>query len=305
MILDNLMPVFALIVAGVILRRTGLTNDQFLRTGDRLIYYVFFPALLFGKIGGTPITAALPVSLWLAGGGALFVSFVLSLVAIAVLRIRPYQAGAFSQATYRFNTFVAIAVVGTARGDAGVQRLGELLSLVIPMANVLAVATLIWFSPRQLPHRERARLTLSGLVTNPLILACIAGMIWARFLPPMPAAMATTLRLAASITLPLALLSVGGALTLKAVRGHAALASVATILKCAILPLVGYVLLRTLGIEGDDRLIAMLFFAMPASTAMYVLATQLDSDASLASAIIVTSTIASFVSLSAVLLIFG
>jgi predicted permease len=170
---------------------------------------------------------------------------------------------------------------------------------------VLAVATLIWFSPRQMPHRERARLTLSGLVTNPLILACVAGMIWARLLPPMPVAMATTLRLAASLTLPLALLSIGGSLTLKAVQGHAALASLATVLKCAILPLVGYALLRALGIEGDDRLIAMLFFAMPASTAMYVLATQLDSDASLASAIIVTSTIASFVSLSAVLLIFG
>ncbi len=305
MILDNLMPVFVLIAAGTVLRRVGLTNDAFLRTGDRLIYYVFFPALLFGKIGGTPTAGALPIDLWLATIGALLVACVLSLIVIGVFGIGHYPAGAFSQATYRFNTYVAIAVVGTALGDAGVRRLGELLSLAIPICNVLAVATLIWFSPRQLDRRARARLTTRAVLTNPLIIACVAGMVWARVMPPLPVAVASTLRLAASITLPLALLSIGGSLTFEVVKGHLALASTATVLKCAVLPLVGYVLLRTLGVTGDDRLIAMLFFAMPASTAMYVLATQLDSDATLASAIIVVSTLASFVSLSVVLLLFA
>ena len=96
-------------------------------------------------------------------------------------------------------------------------------------------------------------------------------MVWARVMPPLPLAAATT----------------------------------ATVLKCAILPVIGYFLLQACGVTGDDRLIALLFFAMPASTAMYVLATQLDSDATLASAIIVVSTLASFVSLSVVLLLFA
>jgi len=305
MILDNLLPVFALIALGTGLRRRGLTDEAFLRTGDRLIYYVFFPALLFWKIGGTPTGDALPVALWTAGVGAMVAVFALGLVAIAVFRIGRFQAGAFSQATYRFNTYVAIAVVGNVMGDAGVQRLGELLGLAIPVANVLAVMTLIWFSRRQLDQRQRVRLTLRALVSNPLILACVAGMVWARVGPPLPVAVDNTLRLAASITLPLALISIGGSLTFASVRGHLATSLLATGLKILVLPLVGYGLLLAMGAGPDDLLIGMLFLAMPASTAMYVLATQLDSDASLSAAIIVVSTVLSFLTLSAVLVLFG
>jgi len=304
MILDHLLPVFLLIALGAVLRRAGLVDPTFLRAADRLIYYVFFPILLFWKIGGTPTDAALPVVLWVGGVVPLLVVFGLSLAAIAALGMERFQAGAFSQATYRFNTYVAIAVVGNVLGDAGVQRLGELLGLAIPVANVLAVMTLIWFSRQQLDQRQRVRLTLRALISNPLILACVAGMVWARVGPALPVAVDNTLRLAASITLPLALISIGGSLSLASARGHLAPSLLATALKILVLPAVGYVLLRAMGAGPDDLLIGMLFLAMPASTAMYVLATQLDSDASLSAAIIVVSTVLSFLSLSAVLVVF-
>lgn len=304
MILNNILPVFALVAAGVVLRRVGLTNEQFLKTGDRLIYFVFFPVLLFWKVGGTPTGADLPWPLWISGVGAMLAVFLLSILVIAVFRIGRFQAGAFSQATYRFNTYVAIAVVGNLLGDAGVSRLGELLGVVIPVANVLAVMTLIWFSRDALSQPQRVRLTLRAVISNPLIVACLAGMLWARTMPPLPVAVDNTLRLAASITLPLALISVGGSLTLKSLRGHLAPAMGATMLKILVLPLVGYTILRATGVTGNDQLIGMIFFAQPASTAMYILAKQLDSDASLSAAIILVSTALSFFSLSVVLIFF-
>jgi predicted permease len=48
----------------------------------------------------------------------------------------------------------------------------------------------------------------------------------------------------------------------------------------------------------------MIFFALPTSTALYVLSSQLGSDTRLAAASIVLSTILSFVSLTVVLLVF-
>jgi predicted permease len=51
MVLNNLFPVFALLLFGHLLKRVGLTHDAFLKTADKLIYYIFFPALLFWKIG--------------------------------------------------------------------------------------------------------------------------------------------------------------------------------------------------------------------------------------------------------------
>ena len=305
MILNNLLPVFLLIGAGVLLRRFGLTNDQFLRTGDRLLYYVFFPALLFWKIASTPTSATLPWRLWGATLTGMVAVFLISLVVLFVLRIGRFQAGAFSQSTYRFNTYVAIAVVGNLLGDAGVAQLGQVLSVVIPLANILAVSTLIWFARDTASQAQRVRLTMRALLVNPLILACVAGMVWARTLPALPEAIDTTLRLASTLTLPLALISIGGALSLQKLQGHLAAAAGASALKLVVLPLLGYGLLRAFGVTGDDVLIGLLFFAQPASTAMYVLATELKSDASLSAAIIVLSTVLSFFSLSAVVLLFG
>jgi len=176
MILSNVFPVFALIAAGALLRHYGLTNRNFLKTGDRLVYFAFFPALLFWKIGGAPPSAEVPWRLWTAGLGAITAVWLISVVGIAVTRMGAFQAGAFSQATYRFNSFVAIAVVFNAQGDEGVARLGELLGLAIPLCNVLAVMTLIWFSRQTVDQRTRVLLTLRALVKNPLILTCLAGM---------------------------------------------------------------------------------------------------------------------------------
>ena len=305
MILDSVFPVFALIAAGAVLRRRGLTDRAFLRTGDRLVYYAFFPALLFWKIGGTPAGAAVPWRLWGAGLGAIGTVWLLSLAAIAAARLPRRQAGSFSQATYRFNTYVAIAVVLGAQGDPGVARLGELLGVAIPLCNVLAVVTLIWFSRQALDRATRTRLTLRALVSNPLILACFAGMAYARLAPPWPQAVENTLKLAASLTLPFALISIGGSLTFAGLRGRLGAAVAATALKVAVLPAAGWLALELAGVTGPDRLTAMLFFAMPASTAMYVLAGQLDGDQDLSSAVIVLSTLASFASLSVVLVVFG
>lgn len=303
--MDNVFPVFALIAFGAFLWRRGLIDTAFLRTGDRLIYYAFFPVLLFWKIGGTPTGASVPWRLWGAVLASMVVLWLLSLVAIVLLRIGPRRAGTFSQATYRFNTYVAIAVVFNAQGDPGVASLGELLSVAIPLANVMAVVTFIFHARDTIDRNDRVRLTLRALVQNPLILACVTGMAWARLLPAWPVAIDNSLRLAASLTLPFALISIGGALRFEGLRERLPVTVAATLLKIVAMPVVGWWALRVAGISGPDVLTAMLFFAMPASTAMYVLATQLDGDPDLSSGIIVLSTLGSFVSLSAVLLIWG
>lgn len=305
MILDSVLPVFLLIGLGAWLRRTGLTDRAFLAAGDRLVYFVFFPLLLFWKIGGAEAPAAPPWRLWAAGAGVVIAMWLLAGLLIAALRLPRAQAGAFSQAAYRFNTYVALAVVFNAQGDRGAARLGELLAVVIPLCNVLAVMTLIWFSRRPEDHGARTRLTLLALVRNPLILGCAAGMAWSRLLPPWPEAVDATLRLGASLTLPFALISIGGSLTFTGLRRRLGTAALATLLKVGVMPVLGWWALRLAGVTGADALTAMLFFAMPASTAMYVLAVQLDGDGDLSSAVIVLSTLASFVSLSTVLLLWA
>jgi hypothetical protein len=167
---------------------------------------------------------------------------------------------------------------------------------------VLCVSTLIWHSGRDYALREKIPMILKSVVRNPLILGCVAGIAYSGLGLGMPLFVQNTLRLLSLITLPMALISIGGSLTFKVLKGHLALASVAAGFKLMLLPAVGWGLLVLFGVTGIALQVAMIFFALPTSTASYVLSSQLGSDPDLASASIVLSTLLSFVSLSAVML---
>ncbi len=303
MILDNLFPIFALLGAGVVLKRFDLTGEAFLKRSDRLVYFFFFPSLLFWKIGGAPIPRQESLNYCLIPLFAVVGVFFLGLILVRILSMESYRVGSFSQSTYRFNTYLGMAVVASSLGEEGIRYFGLLVSMAIPVINLLAVSVLIWFSGKSYSAGERVRLAGRAVLTNPLILACLFGIAYANAFSRFPAFVDNTFRLITSAALPLALLSIGGALTFGSLRRYLTPALLASAIKLAVLPLVGYVLLRYFRVVGLPFRVAMIFLCLPTAPAIYVLSSQLNSDTDLASASIALSTVFSFLSLSVALLL--
>lgn len=305
-LLNALFPVLSLVLFGAAVKHWRLTDDTFLRTSDRLVYYVFFPLMLFWKIGSAPLhfedgwrylSASILAVLAVCG---------LSLLYIRWRPVPPFQAGSFNQGCYRFNTYIGIAVLINAFGEAGVQLYGILIGLVIPIINVLCVSVLIWHDTSdEGQNGSRLATTVKSLVANPLILACVAGIAYAKMAGAFPTPVDNTLKLMSQVTLPLALFSIGGSLTFANLRANMGLALAAAGFKLVALPLLGLVLLWLFGVTGLAWKVSMLFFAQPTSTAIYILSSQLRSDTELASAVIVMSTLLSFGSMALVLLAVG
>lgn len=302
MVAQSLFPVFFLIVLGKLLKQFNLTNESFLKTSDRLIYFIFFPIMLFWKIGGASGAADVDWKYFTAAVCAVFLIHLASTVFIVSGRVSHYKAGSFSQSCYRFNTYIGMAVIMNALGEAGIRLFGILIGFLIPIINVLAVSTLIWFSNKSFSRKERFRLTFKALISNPLIIACIAGLLYSRARIPIPVFLANTFELVSLITLPLALLSIGGALTVKTVKGNFALSLIASGFKLVLLPLTGFLFMKLFGVSGMSFDVGIIFFALPTSTAIYVLSSQLNSDTQTASAAITLSTVLSFGSLTVVLM---
>jgi hypothetical protein len=303
MVVDNLFPVFALLLFGHLLKRIGITHDAFLMTADKLIYFVFFPLLLFWKIGGAASERIGDPGLYKAAICAVISIYILSSLYIKIFRVGAFQAGSFSQSCYRFNTYIGMAVILSALGEDGARQFSILIGIVIPLINVLAVSTLSWFAVEKLSLQKRLSLTIKALLTNPLIIACMAGIAYWKWIGGFPVFLDNTFRLASYVTLPLALLSIGGVLTLGGIKNHFKLSLVACVFKLIILPLSGYLFLKTFGTAGISFKVGMVYFTLPTSTALYVLSAQLKSDTRLASAVIALSTLLSFFSLSLALLI--
>lgn len=305
-ILNSLFPVFALVLVGTLLKHYHLTGDAFFKTSDRLVYYVFFPAMLFWKIGGaSTIHGAVDLKYCMAAICSVLSVYILSSVYIKIFDVKDFTAGSFSQSCYRFNTYIGMAVVMNYLGERGVALFGILIGFAIPVINILAVSTLIWFSGKQYGFLARMRVTAKELVLNPLIIACIAGMIYSRSSAGFPVFINNTLSLATMVALPLALLSIGGSLTFKSLKHHLRLSLAASTFKLLLLGAIGYFFLNVFSVSGIAFQVTMIFFVLPTSPAIYVLSSQLNSDTEYASSAIVLSTCLSFLSLSAVLALFA
>ncbi len=303
-ILNSLFPVFALILLGTWLKRMGLTDEAFLKKIDRIVYFILFPILLFWKIGGSRGILEESLAYCTVAVIAVTIIFILSTLFIVFGKVGDFQAGTFSQSCYRFNTYVGMAVALTVLGETGVQYFAILIGILIPMINVMAVTILIWYGKKRDAPKKQLLTTLKAIGTNPLFIACVVGMIYARVIGFFPTAIDNTLKLLSMATLPLALISIGGMLTLKSVRQYLGLALTACLFKLVLMPVIGFLLLTALNVTGTSFQVGMLFFVLPTSPAMYVLSSQLNSDTALASATIFLSTLLSFFSISAILLLF-
>ncbi len=302
-ILNSLFPIFILLLLGHVLKKWGLTNTLFLQTSDRLIYYFFFPVMLFWKIGGATFEKGIDWNFCFASLSALLTMFVLSTLVIKIFRISSFQAGSFSQSCYRFNTYIGVAVVLNSLGAEGMKYFGIIIGFAIPLINVFAVTLLIWFSGREMDFSKRCSIAGRALVSNPLILGCLAGIAYANLVGGFPVFINNSLSLISMVALPLALISIGGSLTFAGVRGNFGLSLLAAVLKLFILPGIGWIFFSLFDVTGIPFKVGLIFLTLPASTAIYVLSSQMNSDTELASSAIVLSTLLSFFALSFILLL--
>ncbi|MFO7749111.1 MAG: AEC family transporter [Desulfobacteraceae bacterium] len=305
MIVETLFPVFALIAMGRTMKITGFASDLFFKTSDKMVYYIFFPCMLFWKIGSNPSAGSLDMGLPLAALCAVFAVFAASTVYLLSGRVSAFEAGTFSQSCYRFNTYIGMAVVLNGLGREGVLQFSLLIGFVIPVINVLSVAVLIWFSGKKYRPGQRFSKLARALIANPLILACMAGLAFSKLAPGFPVFIDNTLELVSMITLPLALISIGSAFSFSNLKGNFRLSLVAALFKMLFLPAAGFAFMALFGVTGVSFQAGMIFFTLPTSTAIYVLSSQLNSDTDLAAATIVFSTLFSIVPMSVALLLTG
>jgi malonate transporter len=305
MILSSIFPVFALIITGRILKSTQFINDNFLSISDKLIYYIFFPIMLFWKIGSSSNESGIDLNIVYASLSTIFFIFVVSTLYIILFKIKDFDAGSFSQSCFRFNTYIGFAIIINALGEEGIRYFGIIISFSIPIINILSISLLSWFdqsSTSEVKFKKRAQKMADSILKNPLIIACVCGLLFSNSGLNFPQYLENLFKLVATASLPLALISIGGSFTLGKLKDYFTLSIVSSIFKLIFFPLSGLVFLHFFGVTGVAFKTSLVFFALPTATSIYVLSSQMNSNTDLASSSIVSSTALSFISLSAVML---
>ena len=285
-------PVFSMLFLGVALKRLGLIDAAFINTASALVFRGTLPTLLFLGIVQADLRTALQP--------ALLVYFVLATLGCfllawgwAILRCPKADRGIYTQGAFRGNNgIIGLALATSMYGDYGLSVGAVLGGVVILSYNTLSAIVLAIYSPEA--KTDVWSLT-KNILSNPLIVGVLAAIPFAAWQISLPDWLLTSGEYFAQMSLPLALICIGGTLTLESLRESSGVAISSSLMKVLWLPLVATLGAWLWGFRDADLAILFLYFASPTAAASFVMAKAVGGNHQLAAAIIVLTTLATVV----------
>ena len=300
------LPIVLLIVLGYLLKRARLLGEPLLSGLNRVCFRVLIPILLFRNIyGGDSITPT-DVQAVLFSTVAILAVFAAGWVLVRVAVKQPLQKGVLLQAVFRSNfAIIGLPLATTLFGEAGARTAALLSMVTIPLFNVLAVISLSVFVGDG-AKKPSAREVLHNIITNPLILGVLAGVLvlalralfarlgWAFRLTDIPG-LYDAIDMAASAATPLALLVLGGQFELSAVRQLARPIVLGSVMRLVVVPAAALLAAHALfpGFGGAEYASFVALFGTPTAVSGAVMASEMGGDGKLAGQLVVWTTLGS------------
>ena len=274
---NAVVPIVALIALGYVLKRVGFLTGEFVKVGNKFVFDVCLPCMLFINIYNIQDLSAINWGLVIFSVIAIFVLFGLGYVVTIFTTKDNRRRGPVFQCTFLSNfAIIGISLAEALAGSdpANIQTVNGVVAMIqaftVPVFNILAVISLSVFrAPADaeglpvsseglvaVPEKKGAdiRRIVLNIVTNPMILGIAAGLvvvglrygevaIWG---DPAPFTIRDDLPFVYTflddlrvIATPLALIVLGGQFEFSAVKGMTKEIVVSTVFRCVVAPLLG------------------------------------------------------------------
>jgi predicted permease len=284
-----LIPVFSLILIGIVLRRIGFPGAEFWRGTERITYYILFPALLFLKLSTIDVSGEIGLLelVLLLLGFLLVVSFILAVLGY-LFNVRASAFTSLYQGGIRFNTYVGLAVVNGLLGDNGLAIAAVVVGIMIPIVNLLCISVFAYASDN---NEISAASITKNIVTNPLILSCVFGVLWNKTGLILPDVLLSVLGLLSASALPLGLLAVGAGVHIRVLGSAARPLVISSAIKFIVSPLLAYYLCVLFNQDPVITLVVVIIACLPTASSAYILSRELGGDSKTMAAIIAGQTL--------------
>ena len=282
--LDVVLPLFLMLALGYFLRRISMVDDGSLRIMNNLVFRIFLPVLLFINVYHTDIGTVMNPRLIFFAAACVAGSFLLLLFLVPLFEKDNCRRGVLIQGIFRSNFIlfglpVTIALCG--EENSGVTSM--VIAVIIPLFNILAVFALEYFRG----GRFRPGKALRGIVTNPLIIASLLGVLMLASGWKLPAVIEKTAEDIAGVATPLALVVLGGSFEFSSVRGRGRQVAAGVLGRLVAVPAVCLPIAAVLGFRGPEMVALMAMLASPTAVSSFTMAQQMNGDAELAGQLVV------------------
>ena len=287
-----LFPDFSLILCGYLVCRYTPLNRTVWQQVETLVYFVFFPVLLFQSIVKSPLdigsTSGLIGAGWTVGLTGIVLAYSLPYWPWLGRHVPARDHAASAQVAFRMNSFIGLALAERLAGPQGLLLIAVLIGVCVPLFNVAAV----WPMARQ-----GQRGFAGALLRNPLIIGTSSGLLANLLGLSIPSWLEPTVSRIGAASLPLGLMAAGAGMQFGALGRAKSMAVVLLTIRHLLLPLAAFGLARLFGLDPVQTTVLLAFSALPTAPSAYVLAARMGYDGAYVAGLVTLSTLLGMVSL--------
>ena len=322
---NAIVPIVVIIFLGYFLKWIKLLNDNFLNIANKLVFKVFLPCMLFYNIYSVESFDSIDWSIVVFVVSSIIITFVLGIIICKFAVKNNKQKGVVLQCIFRSNyAIIGMSLSEALGGASGLKVASVLMGFTIIPFNILSVFALMMFN-KEAGVKPDYKKMLKSIVTNPLIIASVLGLIFLGFRELIPVndqgnlvfsfsrdfpfifSPIVTLSKAAN---PVALIVLGGKLNFSSIKSMIKPLVGATLARLVIVPAIALTIAILLSnytsyFNFDKTVYPALvaIFGSPVAVSSAIMAREMDNDAELAGQLVVWTSILSIVSLFIIVLI--
>ena len=164
----------------------------------------------------------------------------------------------------------------------------------VPLYNIMAVVVLSFFKPGQKGmDKALIKKTLIGIITNPIIIGIVAGLLWSALKLPMPVILHKAVSSIGSVATPMGLMAMGATFDIKKAFGKIKPTVIAAFIK-----LVGFVavfmpLAVAIGFRREKLIAILVMLGSATTVSSYVMAKNMGHEGVVSSSVVMLTTMCS------------
>ena len=310
---NAVLPILLLILVGFTLKQIGWISDDFTKIGNKLVFNIFLPAMLFINVYDIDGISSIKWDVVIFVVAVICILFIIGLFMGVFTTKVPERRGVVMQCIYRSNfAIIGMPLAGALGGEEAMAMTAVISAFSIPLYSLFSVIALTMFLKTPDGKSKNFKAVFLDIVKNPLIIAVALGFVVLglrqlqlelfgelRFsLKEDLKFLYTSANNLKAIASPLALVVMGGQFTFSAVKGLFKEIAVSTIARLIVAPIIGiglavilskYSNLLSCGVYDFPALVAL--FGSPMAVSGAVMAIQMHNDEQLATQLVVWTSI--------------
>ena len=290
--LNATVPVFMMIVLGMVLKKLNWIDDILAQKMNKFVFLLPLPVLLFEDLA--------TIDFWQVWNTKFVLfCFVVTLFSIILVTLLSYlfknkkNQGEFIQASYRSSAaLLGIALIQNIYGHATMAPLMIIGS--VPLYNIMAVIVLSLFNDDHQGISKGLWLkTIKGILTNPILIGIVVGLVWSLLKLPMPSMLEKTVHNVANVATPMGLMAMGATFHFKDALGEIKMALLASFIKLFGFCMIFLPVAISLGFMKEQLIAILVMLGSATTVSCYVMAKNMGHQGILTSTVVMMTTVLS------------